>query len=74
MVKETFGQILLLEREGASGEKWMKVPVEIMLCRSLSFSGLNIGFEMFNLPREDNTAGNLRRFAGFFGFSVFPCR
>lgn len=32
MVKETFGPILLLERGDASREKWVKVPVEIMLC------------------------------------------
>lgn len=32
VVKETLGQILLLERDDASGEKWIKVPIEIMLC------------------------------------------
>lgn len=31
VVKETFGQILL-EREDASGKKWIELPIEIMLC------------------------------------------
>lgn len=70
MAKETFGQILLLEREDASGRKWLKAPREI----SLLFSRLNIRFKIFRLPRENNAAGNVRRFAAIFVFSVFPCR
>lgn len=34
------------------GKKWLKVPIEIMLCSHLLFSGLNIMFEILNLPRD----------------------